>query len=303
MTVIQYIDFFIFHIMPPAILLIGWTGNITGLVVLFRRDLTKLGPLIMYRILLLSDAFYLSIVFVSYLNTFNIETVTASQLSCKLLNYIPLAQSIFSPFILVYISVDRFISIKNVKSKFLKKTYVQLAYCLILLIFEFLIYIPFYLYSDIYTNKDNFTNCFFFNSDSSRMLNFLIDAIVKDFLVFLLMLIFSIMLIFRIVRSHRRVMKNYTRAENRTFRKDVRLSITSILLNVIYIVFSFPANLVTYVFTFISYNVVIFFYNFYMINFALNFYLILATNSLFRHKVLSLFKRIASHTNQLKMTS
>ena len=297
MNVINGVDFFVFYIMPPTILAIGWTGNIAGLVTLFKRDLSKLGPVLMYRMLFIFDIICLLNVFTFYLNAFGIKTTLASQFACKIVNYIPLAILSVTPLISVYISIDRYFTIKNLSSTWLKKTNTQLTYLAFIIIFEVVIYSPFYIYSDIYQESTNFTNCFFFNSDSSRLLNLSIDLIVRDLLVFSLMITFSILIIIRIVKSRKRVIENYTSSENKTFRKDVRLAISSMLVNIVYISLVFPVFFVTYVFRDSPNVIVVFCYYFYLSSFGLNFYILLATNSLVRCTFFSLFKSKSNNTN------
>ena len=109
---IEKIDFFIFYIMPVLVLVFGWIGNLAGLFTIFKKDLSKLGPVLMYRILLVVDSICLFQVFTFYLIVFEIKTLMASQLACKLLIYIPISICLLSPYILVYISIERYISIK-----------------------------------------------------------------------------------------------------------------------------------------------------------------------------------------------
>lgn len=126
----------------------------------------------------------------------------------------------------------------------------------------------------------------------------MIDVIAKDCLVFILMITVSVLIIVRIVNSRRRVMENYNFSENLTFRKDVRLAITSIMLNMFYILLIFPVNLVTFDIIKVNYDVIIFFYYLCLCSYGINFYLMLATNSLVRGKFFSLFKKEPNNSRQ-----
>jgi hypothetical protein len=54
-------NFFLSYILAPIILMIGHVGNIFGLIVIGRKKLDKIGPVIIYKFLFITDSIYLSI--------------------------------------------------------------------------------------------------------------------------------------------------------------------------------------------------------------------------------------------------
>lgn len=77
---------FVVYIMAPLVLLIGLIGNTLGFCVLLRKKMKKIGPVHMYRYLLLMDLFYLLQIVIDYLghafgSQFNLTIL--SSLACK----------------------------------------------------------------------------------------------------------------------------------------------------------------------------------------------------------------------------
>jgi hypothetical protein len=54
-------NFFLGYVLAPTILIIGHIGNIFGLIVIGRKKLDKIGPVIIYKFLFITDSIYLSI--------------------------------------------------------------------------------------------------------------------------------------------------------------------------------------------------------------------------------------------------
>jgi hypothetical protein len=58
------INFFLNFLFPPIIFLLGLLGNTFGLIVIGRKQLDKIGPILIYKFLFTMDSIYLS----SYMN-------------------------------------------------------------------------------------------------------------------------------------------------------------------------------------------------------------------------------------------
>jgi hypothetical protein len=56
------LDFFTNYILPPMINIIGLIGNTLGLIVVSKKELKKIGPVLIYKFLFISDTIYLSII-------------------------------------------------------------------------------------------------------------------------------------------------------------------------------------------------------------------------------------------------
>jgi len=112
-------------IFKPLILFFGLFGNIIGLVVLSRKNLTKIGPIHVYRFLLSIDSIYLVLVIKNYLDFgYNIPFNKLSSLICKISSYFDYSLDGISPMLLVYISIDRYLFIRF-SNKTLRKKHLQ----------------------------------------------------------------------------------------------------------------------------------------------------------------------------------
>ena len=56
------LDFFTNYILPPMINIIGLIGNTLGLIVVSKKELKNIGPVLIYKFLFISDTIYLSII-------------------------------------------------------------------------------------------------------------------------------------------------------------------------------------------------------------------------------------------------
>ena len=64
------LDFFTNYILPPLINIIGLIGNTLGLIVVSKKELKKIGPVLMFKFLFISDTIYLSIIINIFLYKF-----------------------------------------------------------------------------------------------------------------------------------------------------------------------------------------------------------------------------------------
>jgi hypothetical protein len=150
-----------------------------------------------------------------------------------------------------------------------------------------LLYIPVALYRDLIplslsnqTQNDAITlNCGFSSSNEIQFYIALYDFINLVGLPFLLMFIFSSLLILAIFESRNRVIRNI--AEQRNFKQDIMFSVTTISLNVIFLILNLPLSIIGFDTTFSNFEFRLCLYIF-LCNYAVNFYVILTTNSLVR---------------------
>ena len=113
----------------------------------------------------------------------------------------------------------------------------------------------------------------------------------------ILIMIFSILLGKEVIKSRSRISANFEREENEYFYNNIRLAISSICLNIIYILVQMPISIYDFLpnYTLIDgYNFV--YYLFYL-SYSINFYIIFISNSLFRKQF------ILYITNLLKKTT
>ena len=115
-----------------------------------------------------------------------------------------------------------------------------------------MLYIPVALYKDLIpssqlkqTQNDTITyNCGFSSSNDIQFYISLYDFINIVGLPFLLMLIFSSLLILAIFQSRNRLMRNI--AEQRNFKQDIWFSVTSLSLNIIFLILNLPLSIINF---------------------------------------------------------
>lgn len=286
----ETLEYFVVYLMAPLILAFGLFGNITGIIVLSREKLIKIGSRNTFRYLLSIDSIYLVQILQPYLaNPFNHDLTIQSNLACKLFYYFNYSLDVISPWLLVYISIEKYVSITNqFKTNVFRRTSYQRFYLLFITLFILCYYLPFVF---IFTMQQDQTVCNFKNVNYQTLLTSM-DLIIRVLVPFILMSIFTILIIKTIFESRNRVRTQYTHRQNRTFQRDIKFSITSILLNLIYFVLSLLISVIFFVRRsnddILVYLLAL--YLFYMC-YACNFYLILASNSLFRNEFLMIFKR------------
>lgn len=94
------------YTMAPLVLALGLIGNSTALWVLFKAKLDKIG--LVYKLLFMNDTLYLFQIMEFYLQyAFNLNLTTVS----RLINYLDYQGDAISPFMLIYLSIEKYISI------------------------------------------------------------------------------------------------------------------------------------------------------------------------------------------------
>jgi len=141
---------------------------------------------------------------------------------------------------------------------------------------------PVLFYYKINVNSVNVSECTYVGSNSVFVAYMDLGF---SYLAFLVILTFCFLLIHTIFASRRRINASQQSAQaSRTNKKDIRLAITSISLNLYYLLLYSPMMVVYYFFPHIhdrTYSALM--YVFFTIS-ASNFYILLFTNSLFRNE-------------------
>lgn len=89
-------------ILAPFILFSGLAGNLMGFFILFRRQLNKIGPINIYRLLFITDTIYLMSIAPKYLEFgFGIHFDNVSSFWCKFNRYFDYAFDAISPMLRV----------------------------------------------------------------------------------------------------------------------------------------------------------------------------------------------------------
>ena len=278
------IEYFVYIILPSFIFLFGILGNIFGLIVLQSKKLRKIGPINIYRLLFITDTIYLLSVIKTNFEFYGFELLIISNFWCKGYTYILNAISSIPPMLLVYISLERFVSIRYPnKIEFFRKKSIQFVYFFLIVLFNLIFYTPvIYLFEVVVlNNEDNKKKVCTFTDTGSELFSMIFTN--RVLIPFLLMFTASILLINTIFESRRRIQSNYSYRENVTFRKDIKFAITSLTINVMHIVLNLPFILVYFIYPY-SIILVVMSMNLFLTSFAIQFYLIIISNWLFRRE-------------------
>lgn len=253
-----------------------------GIIVFLSKKLDKIGPRHMLIYLMGSDAIYLLFIAFNYSSyTFGHDISSLSDILCKMYFYFNYALDPISSILLVYISVDRYVSIKYPeKRKFLRKSSTQLVFLLITVVFNLCLYCPSLVFTYVRTNKLNVTFCTWINGDIQNTA-LIIDTVNRLVIPFLAMLICNTLLIYTIFKSRNTILTStMPNAANKTLKKDLKFSVTIIFLNFIYIFLNIPLIVVYILVNYDTHNIY-YYFTFYLwyLCYAVNFYLILFTNN------------------------
>ena len=285
--------FFIYYIFPMLIYIFGLFGNILGIVVFIKsKNLHKIGPKHIYTFFFLTDSLFLIQLIVNYLSYgWGYDFTILSRYTCKIFWYFNYSFDTFSPYLLVYISVERLVAFKYPRHKlFLRSKRNQIIYLAIVLVYNLILYTPFAIYFDIQTNSNTSSIiCDFMDSNSRQILNY-IDTVNRVIIPFILMSICSGLLCISIIRISKRIIENFMPNNNKRFYKDIKTALSLIFLNLLYIVLTLPISISTYS----SFSDFFFVFTFYLLylSYSVNFYVVFLFNNLFRNEVIYFVKNL-----------
>ena len=223
-------------------------------------------------------------------NTFNYDPTIISSIGCKIYQFYNYGMDAISPWILVYISIEKYISIAFPTKRFLlKKTRSQIIFFILLCVFNIIYHINLPFSFDL-ISVNNQTVCYFINEESQTIVSYM-DLVNFFLFPFILMIFSSNMLIFIIFKSRNRVNHNNSEKENKRLKQDIKFSITSLSMNLLFLILNLPIDIIEFLPLYNNNELYMIFWYIFNISSATNFYLILFTNSLFRREFVSLFIR------------
>jgi len=238
--------FFLDTIIPPVLILTGIITNLLIVAVYSRKHFQKLSTRNVWRLLALIDIIcILQITKYFSSNTFSYNLYLISAFACKLISFLSHIGAL-SAWLVVYISCQRLCSILfPTLNKLLHKF--QLLICCLISLVNLSFYSQRFIYTDLFYTGPNASSpiCatrpeYTIHMDVFRW----IDTAASTLLPFILMLICSCLLIYTVFKSRRRMATttgaNSTRA-NRTIVRDIKFSMTLVLLNVVFVTFKLPA--------------------------------------------------------------
>ncbi len=292
-------DYFFKMIFAPLVIIFGLYGNLMGLVVLTHEKIRKIGPTYIYRFLFIVDTFCLAQCLVVYMKfAYKIDlSIMYGFITCKLMYFIGYVLDAISPYLLVYISIEKYVAIiYSHKRSILNSEKNQLIFLTALIIFNGFLYAEVPVYFQVFkkdlnltleSNQTSSTYMCYFVRYSDQLISAAIDILNRLCVPLVLMTVFSTLLISAIFKSRRRI-SNLSNP-NKQLKRDVRFAITSFSMNWLFFILNLPISL-AFIFPVIMDVNTLFVstYYIYFISYAINFYIMIATNSLFRKEFLDL---------------
>ena len=248
----------------------------------------------MHKYLFMYDSLNFFTIFLTLLD-YGFVIIEKNHIVCKLTEYFNYVFSPISSYCIIYISIEKCISIKHPSKLFLKRKDVQLIYISCVTAFSFIYYLPIvYFYNAVIKNETNFSDsleitCDYTNENTHRIL-FIADLLNCIIIPFIILLICSIILISSVYRMKQRIIEGRRTNNYKFMKKTIRALLSIIAINSIYIATTLPY----YIFTFIGdlnnkYETGLYVYS---ISYSTNFYIILFSNVSFRKELLKFLKII-----------
>lgn len=282
-----------YYSIAPICFFLGTFGNTLGYVVMLRKKMTKIGAKHIYRYLFITDTvFMLQMVADIIAYHYGYDITKLSVYSCKAYYYFSYTLASLSPMLLVYLAIERYVSIRYpAKRLVLRRGRSQFYYLLLVVVFNTVFYLPFIFSFNLRHTSADSVECDFFDSKHEFILS-VMDLVSRVLVPCILITMSTCLLLHCIFRSRHRVLKSFSIAENRTLKKDIKLAVTSICLNIIYVflIVPLPMFLVMSGGGSSDFSFHFFFFLFYL-SFCVNFYVIFVSNSLFRDQFLDMFRK------------
>lgn len=250
----------------------------------------------------ISDSIYLFLILPSYCSySFKLDITSISRFTCKTYWYFNYSLGAASPMLLAYISVERYISMKYPIKKFLMRNdKAQLLYFTIVVLFNFILYLPIPIYIDLRTvyvpiSDSNLTesmnetvSCSFEKKSMQYTISYL-DMSFRAILPSLYMFVCTVLLLDTIFKTRKRIVKTFLSEESKTFHREIKLTFSSIFLNVVYVLLQLPISIFDIIPAFYTYLSYMFVYYLFFSSYSINFYIILFSNKLFHNEFFKLF--------------
>jgi hypothetical protein len=299
----------IFLILYMVIFIFGLLGNILSFVVFSRKKFKKTLFSIYFRVLNIADIYTILFALVDFLKyKLGHDMEKISIFFCKTTFYSLFAVSPISGHILAIISIDRFITTRFPNRFTIKnKTSFQIFICFFICLFNLSYYTPMIVFRQFESLSKNDSN----SSQESYACNLNDDCIsywmdffnstVFPFALMIIFTSFTLKLIFNSRAAIRqaagvRVNKRSNSIQQTTFKiKDIKFAITSITLNLCFLVLNFPVVTYSLLSVYISFDqdlndfIYVLTEFFFYVNAGLLFYINILVNSIFKKELYKMF--------------
>jgi len=286
---------------------LGLFGNLISLKVINGKKFRNVGPNEVYRFLFIFDTLYLLQIIIVYCEyAFMLDVTILSDISCKIYIYFSYAFDAISCWFLVYISIEKYLSIcctNKIFMRRMRKKRIQFIYMVSVFVFICSVYIiePFcfeLMNLNAYSNETNTTPLMYCNfiDYELQLVSSYLDLFFRVFLPFILMLTFSFLIIYSVFKSRNRVSDSVQ--ETKRLKRDIRFAVMSLSINFVFMSLNLPFSIVLFLPDY--YAQTIYFLTFYLFFFSygVNFYIMILVNSKFKEEFYNIFcKKKVKHKN------
>ncbi len=299
----MYSNYTLSFILNGLILLIGLFGNVIVMIIFSSKALKKFPSRNLYRALVIFDSLTLIYnISNEFLINFEIIWYSSSGFLSKIFFY---CTAVFlTPYFLVFISIERFITIRYSNIKTFRNPKFQTIIIFVLIGCNLIVYHPILytstpskiiLVNNNTSNQYNYTVKYNEYIDLSRVIDLwgILILIFLAALPFIIMLIFSILLIHTIFKSRLRILRLTNQHDRKKLKKDIQFAFSSIFMNLFYFILFLP---LCFFLIFKKYDVLDkteiwnVFYSLSFFNLCDHFYILFCFNSIFRQEVIILFR-------------
>ena len=264
----------------------GVIGNSLQFVIFSRKKFSKFSSRNLYRVLAVQDnCFIIYNIFYESANYFKIDYNQFSIIWCKIDNFIAFSFCPISGWIIALISIDKYISICYSRKEIFRNRKFQVFILSMVYLFNIFYSIPMTVFTEFITqnkssNLSSETKCFV--PTFLWIMNLLNLALFP----FALMLTFSMLLIATIFKTRLKLLSFTSSNDRKRLIKDLKFSLSSIMLNLAYIFLTLPFN-IGYI---TEFNDNIILYYIYYMSYCVNFLILISSNSIFRKEVFILIR-------------
>ena len=256
MNFLDGIEYFFSMIYFPIVVIFGILANVIIIVVLSRKAFDKTPSRSLLRILAASDLSAVLGIIPYYGSAFGISInsfVYYSNLCCKVAYFWLYYNPAVSSWLLVMISIERFISIRYRKvTLYQNKIFIT---CIVMFIafWNLLIYTQIFANTHLIDAPSNDNSslanqsssdfiCDMINPEYKFILGW-VDMVNSALFPFLINSISTILLIESIITSRRKILANGNSRNNSALKKDIQFSLVIVTLNIAFIFFNMPINI------------------------------------------------------------
>lgn len=302
------IEYILNMYLQPIIVLIGLAGNLLNFLVFSRKKFEKLATKNIFRTIAVIDTFcLLQIIDKFFQYGFGFYLRKYSNLTCKVFTFLIYSFGPMSAWLLVFISIERFISISMPSARigilFKRKSF-QAKIISCIFAYNLIYYTPFlFRVENKCLLEYNLTNvtidskycCDFVDLESQSILSYL-DGFNSSIVPFCLMLLSSLMNTISIFKSRFRLrnaqqaQKAHKDQNKKRLKRDIQFALTSIYMNVLFIAFNLPISVIIFFSDHITSLIYVIMVDLYYSSYVINFFIYLAFNSLYRDEFLSMLR-------------